>query len=184
MYDNHGNRLTFWTNQPFLSPANLERYARAITKKGSPLTKCFGFIDGMVRQISRPGENQCILCNGRKRVHALKFESVAILNVIIANLHGPVEGCRHDAGMLKDSGLLHILQREAYTPRGSSMLIWRSPLPSTSPVDVSISEADVPILTPEMRAFNTAMSEVRVSVEWLFGNIVEYFKFIDYKKNL
>ena len=39
-------------------------------------------------------------------------------------------------------------------------------------------------LTPEMRAFNTAMSRVRISVEWLFGDITNYFKFIDYKKNL
>ena len=43
-------------------------------------------------------------------------------------------------------------------------------------------EADVPVFTPEMKAFNTAMCEVRVSVEWLFGDIVEYFKFVDYKK--
>ena len=33
-------------------------------------------------------------------------------------------------------------------------------------------EADVPVFTPEMRAFNTAMSEVRISVEWLFGDIL------------
>ena len=45
-------------------------------------------------------------------------------------------------------------------------------------------DADVLVVTPEMRASNTAMSEVHVSVEWLFGDIAEYFKFIDYKKNL
>lgn len=28
------------------------------------------------------------------------------------------------------------------------------------------------------------MSEVRVSVEWLFGGIANYFKFLDFKKNL
>ena len=28
------------------------------------------------------------------------------------------------------------------------------------------------------------MSEVRVSVEWLFGDVVNYFKFLDFKKNL
>ena len=39
-------------------------------------------------------------------------------------------------------------------------------------------------LTPEMRAFNTVMSRVRISVEWLFGDITNYFKFIDYKKDL
>lgn len=28
------------------------------------------------------------------------------------------------------------------------------------------------------------MSEVRVSVEWIFGEIINYFKFLDLKKNL
>ena len=31
--------------------------------------------------------------------------------------------------------------------------------------------------------YNNSMSSVRVSVEWLFGDIVDYFKFIDLKKN-
>ena len=60
--------------------------------KGSPLTNCFGFIDGTVRQISKPGENQRILYNGHKRVHSLKFQSVAIPNGLIANLYGPLRG--------------------------------------------------------------------------------------------
>ena len=32
--------------------------------------------------------------------------------------------------------------------------------------------------------FNEAMSEVRVSVECLFGNIINSFKFVDYQKTL
>ena len=32
--------------------------------------------------------------------------------------------------------------------------------------------------------YNKAMSAVRMSVEWLFGDIVNYFKFLDFKKNL
>ena len=35
-----------------------------------------------------------------------------------------------------------------------------------------------------MEAFNDSMSNVRTSVEWLFGDIVEYFKFMDFKKVL
>ena len=35
-----------------------------------------------------------------------------------------------------------------------------------------------------MKAYNTAMSAVRSSVEWLFGDIINYFKFLDFKKNL
>ena len=64
------------------------------------------------------------------------------------------------------------------------MPLRRPCLPSSPSVDGPYREADVLVVTPEMRAFNTAMSEVRVSVEWLFGDIAEYFKFIDYKKNL
>ena len=32
--------------------------------------------------------------------------------------------------------------------------------------------------------FNSMMSKVRVSVEWLFGNISSWFAFLDFKKNL
>ena len=35
-----------------------------------------------------------------------------------------------------------------------------------------------------MQAFNSSMNSVRSCVEWLFGDIVNFFKFIDFKKNL
>ena len=39
-----------------------------------------------------------------------------------------------------------------------------------------------PYLTPEEHAFNQSMSQVRVSVEWIFGDIINSFKFMDLKK--
>ena len=36
----------------------------------------------------------------------------------------------------------------------------------------------------DMEDFNKSMSAVRISVEWLFGDIASTYKFIDYKKNL
>ena len=39
-------------------------------------------------------------------------------------------------------------------------------------------------LTPLMQEYNTAMSSVRVSVEWLFGDIMNSYKFLSFKKNL
>lgn len=33
-------------------------------------------------------------------------------------------------------------------------------------------------------AFNKSMSEVRVAVEWVFGDILNYFAFLDFKKTL
>ena len=38
-------------------------------------------------------------------------------------------------------------------------------------------------ITQAQREWNTAMSRVRVSVEWIFGDIIKYFKFVDFKKN-
>ena len=35
-----------------------------------------------------------------------------------------------------------------------------------------------------MKLFNASMSACRISVEWLFGDVINYFKFLDYKKNL
>ena len=40
------------------------------------------------------------------------------------------------------------------------------------------------VLNPAQQDFNTSMSTVRSSVEWIFGDIVNYFKFLDFKKNL
>ena len=62
----------------------------SVHEKGAPLRNCFGFIDGTVRPICKPGTNQRIVYNGHKKVHSLKFQSVVIPNGMIANLHGPV----------------------------------------------------------------------------------------------
>ena len=85
----HGHKVLNW-NHEILSPANLQTYVDAITAKGASLDNCFGFIDGTVRPISRPGEHQRILYNGHKRVHALKFQSVVLPNGLIGNLYGPI----------------------------------------------------------------------------------------------
>ena len=91
-YDAHGHRITQW-NDTILNPGLLEQYATVITEKGEALDNCFGFVDGTVRPISKPGDMQRIVYNGHKRVHALKFQSVAIPNGLIANMFGPVGKC-------------------------------------------------------------------------------------------
>ena len=83
------HRLTQWNNQ-VMDPNHLQQYADVISAKGSPLDNCFGFVDGTVRPISRPGQHQRAVYNGHKRVHALKFQSVALPNGLIGNLYGPI----------------------------------------------------------------------------------------------
>ena len=89
IYNVHGHKVLNW-NHDLLSPANLQIYVDTITAKGAPLDNCFGFIDGTIRAIARPKKHQRILYNGHKRVHALKFQSIALPNGLIGNLYGPV----------------------------------------------------------------------------------------------
>ena len=37
---------------------------------------------------------------------------------------------------------------------------------------------------PLMEEYTHSMSSVRISVEWIFGDIINYFKFVDFKKDL
>ena len=138
-------------------------------------------MDGAVRPISRPEENQRVVYNGHKRVHALKFQSLVIPNGLIANLYGPLKGRRHDAGMLNESGLLRALQAHAHTPTGQPLCIPGDPAYPLRPQPMCpYREGDYAgPLIPHMRAFNSAMSRARISVEWLFGDISTYFQFID-----
>lgn len=89
IFDNHSHRLLQWNNA-ILDPQSLQKYSDAIADKGSPYNNCFGFLDGTVRPITRPGQDQLLVYNGHKRVHALKYQSLTIPNGLIAHLHGPV----------------------------------------------------------------------------------------------
>jgi len=40
------------------------------------------------------------------------------------------------------------------------------------------------VLTPMIEQYNFDMSSVRVTVEWRFVDIINDFKFLDFKKNL
>ena len=70
-----------------------------------------GFIDGTVRPISRPEEHHQPLYNGHIRVHALKFQSVALPNGLIGNLYGPI-------------GKLKTVQRTTCTKAGMWLAFW------------------------------------------------------------
>ena len=43
-----------------------------------------------MRPVCRPNEHQKVVYNGRKCVHALKYQPVVAANGLIANLYGPV----------------------------------------------------------------------------------------------
>ena len=84
--------------------------------------------------------------------------------------------------MLADSVLLHDLEQHAFNTTREPMALYGDP---AYPVRVHLQ---VPYrgagITPQMELYNKAMSAVRMSVEWRFGDIVNYFKFLDFKNNL
>ena len=52
-------------------------------------------------------------CTMATKIHAIKFQSVAVPNGLVANLFGPVEGKRHDSSMLAESNLYNQLVQYA-----------------------------------------------------------------------
>jgi len=115
---------------------------------------------------------------------AIKFQSVALPNGLVGNLnYGPVEGKRHDSGMLASSGLLQDLQRFSNNPiTGSTMCIYGDPAyPLRPQLQTRYRGA---VLTQNQQVYNKSMSSARVSVEWIFWDIINYFKFLDFKNNL
>ena len=85
MYNTHRHLLQDF-NQTWLSLKHLEQYAVAISNKGSALEHCWDFIYGTIRPVCCPGSNQRVLKKGHKQVHAIKSQSIAAPNGMIANL--------------------------------------------------------------------------------------------------
>lgn len=84
--------------------------------------------------------------------------------------------------MLKDSHLLEEMERDAFSPTGEAMCVYGDP---AYPLRIHLQQPfrQVPLTAP-MEQFNKSMSSVRSSVEWIFGDIIGSFKFLDFKKNL
>ena len=137
-----------------------------------------------MRPICRPKVNQRVMYDGHKR---LKYQSVSEKNTrgsgrlcLIAHLFGPVEGRRHDSFLLRESGLQTEMERHSHDPQGNVMCVYGDPAyPLRAHLQCPFKGAN---LTEDQRAYNQSMSSARVSIEWVFGDIVNNFKFIDFKK--
>ena len=178
----HLGTLISTMQQNWLSRKSLKMYADIIHDKRTPLDNCWGFVNGNTRAVCRPGQHQRVLYNGHKRYHCIKFQSVVAPNGLIANLIGLVEGKRHDSGMLADSRLLHELELHSFDTVGRPLCIYGNPAyPLRVHLQCGFKGAH---LTRDQEVWNAKMSSVRTSVEWIFGDIINFFKFLNFKKNL
>ena len=88
----------------------------------------------------------------------------------------------HDARMLDTSGLNVDLAQFAFSPAGQKMCIYGDlAYPLRTHLQCPFRHG---VSTRQMEEFNASMSSVCTSVKWLFGDLINYFKFLDYKKNL
>lgn len=133
--------------------------------------------------IARPKGNlpHRVVYNGHKRKHALKFQAVNTPDGMIQHVAGPMEGRRHDWNLYIESGL------EANLPRVLEIEGERYRIYSDSGysrrwfMEVPFQGAN---LTDAQKAFNTAMSKVRITVEWVFKKVKLYFATLDFKRKL
>lgn len=83
------------------------------------------------------------------------------------------EGTRHDAVMLRMSGLLNRLRQTSYSSAGQPLCIYGDPAyPLKIQLQASYRSAN---LTGGQEAFNKSMSDVRSAVECVFKDILSYY---------
>ena len=95
-------------------------------------------------------------------------------------MYGPIAGRRHDAYMLRMSGLENKLATIT-KPDSSPYIIYGDPAYGQSRTILTPYRGCQ--LTTQQQDFNKAMSSVRVSVEWTLGKIVNYFSYLDFKRS-
>ena len=85
--------------------------------------------------------------------------------------------------MLTESGSLRHLQQFAFSHAGQPFSVYGDPAyPLRVNLQCPFRHGVLTVNTDEVKAYNASMSAVRFFVEWLFGDIINYFKSLDLKK--
>ena len=159
----------------WLSLAKLQEAAAAVHRKG-PLSNVWG--------IRGPSRGQRIWYSGHKRRHVQKFQAIMTPFGIMVHLYGPIEGQRHDARILRMSGLLDQLAqhipRHGPNPNDVFVLYGDSAYPLRAYLQAPFGGAHI---TPAERQFNSLMSKSRICVERGFCDISAKFGIVDHKRN-
>ena len=141
-----------------------------------------GFIDWTLRRICRPGgPPEVQVFDGHHRDHGLAYQSLVFPNGMIGDLYGPAFGRRHGACLLEKSKLNDRLPRVQENNPIQYKVYGDAAYPTTSHADRGFRGAN---LTAAQRAYNRALSRVRVCVGWMFGKIVSEHSFVDFKQNI
>jgi hypothetical protein len=100
---------------------------------------------------------------------------------IIIHVFGPVEGRRHDATLLKESGLTALLETHFWGPNGEHYFVYGDPAYQTAGHIMSPFKGAQ--ITEAQRTWNAKMSKIREPVEWMFKEVNSAFKFLNFSDN-
>ena len=163
--------------------SRLQYYASCIFDKCGGLQNCIGFIDGTNLYIARPSLYLCqlVFYNGHKRRHAVKFQAITAADGSVLHAGGPIEGRRHDWTLYIRSGVDELLSQILNyngvqyciygDPAYNERLYLRVPFAGTA-------------LSAAQRMFNKAMAAARITVEWFFRELKQYWGTMDYQRKL
>lgn len=180
--EHRGHLIENLNNLGWLDQNKMRYYSQAISNKGAAINRCWAFLDGTKREISRPIINQQEYYSGHSRTHCLKYQSLLTPDGMVVSLKGAWPGRRHDAGMFRESTLYAELEQKAvfgdeqfviYADQGYGLMELLITPFAGQPAD----------LQPDQLLFNNAMKILRVAVEWGFQKIITLFAFLDFKKN-
>jgi hypothetical protein len=87
-------------NDPKIHRRRIPYYGRLTEAKCKIVNNVWGFVDGTIRRNAVPTYCQKCMYSGHKRCHCMKYQSGATPDGLIALLHGPVNGNRHDSFLL------------------------------------------------------------------------------------
>ena len=184
MLEHHTNRLlrsgiSKWARRV---PRYYERVL-AKTRFNRCGPKVFGFIDGTSRACSMPGYFQGEFFSGHKRCHCMQFLSLTAPDGMILYTFGPTTGRHQDNFLVNSSGL------------GEEMLPHLSDLLGCGRDKYAVFGDPIFRLTPYVRRgfprfgrtdaqdmYTKIMNGARVTIEHVFGFVVQNWAFIDFKK--
>jgi hypothetical protein len=168
-----------------LTRQEIDRYTAAVQETGS-VKGVWGFVDGTLRPICRPSEDQRLWYSGYKKKHAFKFQGIMTPDGLISHLGGPFEGPVGDWATWHssrvedklralDEGIAeedraYLYGDPAYTAAYGIFGGYKAPAGGELPL--------------ALQAINTHMSSLRISVEHGFGKIVMHWGFNGHEKNL
>ena len=119
---------------------------------------------------------------GLERKREVLNNSVVIGHIIIFFIFVFQDGRKHDSRMLADSRVYNELATNSFDLAGHPLCLYGDPAyPLRVHLQAPFKNA---VLTQKMEDFNNSMSAVHSSVEWLFSDVINGFKFLDFKKNL